>query len=79
VASPVIAFNATPAAVQSAIQSIVGFPPNSVTVTGSPGAYTITLMGALAGASNALLTLAGAALLPANAATLVNTNVIQAT
>lgn len=55
-----IAYNALPAAVQTALEAILGV--GNVTVSGSAGDYTVTLTGEFAGQANAMLT-ADAALL----------------
>src|SRR5262249_2876766 len=44
-------FNASPTAVQNALQGLSTIGANNVVVTGSPGAYSVTFVGALAGAN----------------------------
>src|SRR6185437_1628977 len=71
--TPALPFNITPAALQTAIESISGIPANAVTVTGSTGVYTITFSGPLLGVPNALIAVSnGGTLAPGNAFTLVN-------
>jgi hypothetical protein len=57
VATTDLPYNATPAAVQSALQALPAIGTGNVTVTGAPGGpYTVTFVGALAGQSVPQLT-----------------------
>lgn len=58
-----IAYNAAASAVQTALQALSSIGSNNCTVTGSAGGpYTVTFIGALANASQALMTANGASL-----------------
>lgn len=63
-----LAFNATPAAVQTALTGLAAIGANNVVVTGAPGSYTVTFQGALAGVDVPVLQTSSAALTGTGAA-----------
>lgn len=65
-----IAFDALAAAVQAALETILGV--GNVTVTGTAGDYTVTLTGVYAGQANSLLTADGTNLVGVGAAVTVS-------
>jgi hypothetical protein len=57
-----IAYNAAASAVQTALQALSTVGANNATVTGTPGNYTVTFTGALAGTDVSQMTASGAGL-----------------